>query len=162
MYKHTLTNTKVSMVLFFCVVGITHCHSIHSYPTSSSNETISKEATFYEKDQTLLKANKLSLATLNGTNSSKDNVEYVICEISSRNLNWENASCDESPAHDVLCLPIHHPCVNVGDKIHPCNMTCRDEHERMFEQCTTLSEETKQSINLARFLVDGVLKVKLY
>ena len=161
MYKHTIINTELSMILYFCVVGIAQGYAITSKSTSFANETASKKSTFSGNGQNLSKTNKLSATKINETSPSGDDVEYILCEISSRNLNWVNASCDESLAQDVLCLPIHHPCVNLGDTVHPCNMTCRDEHERMFEQCTTLSEETKQSINLARFLVDGVLKVIL-
>ena len=164
MIKKNVFNIKLLSFLSICLVVIEPCYSITIDPTTSANRTKHTNAIDYDKSQTISDINGTTTnrpSDAHEKNSNEHEVQYVICEISSRNLTWENASCDDDMADDVFCLPSDHECVNFGDNVHPCNMTCWYEYTIMISQCPTLSIETKESINLTKFFVDGVLKVKI-
>ena len=145
--------------LLFCKVVMDPCYMITIDHTASANTTENNNEIDYEKSYNISTTDQPFEAYEKYSN--EHDVQYVICEISSRNLTWENASCDDDMADDVFCLPSDHECVNFGDNVHPCNMTCWYEYTIMISQCPTLSIETKESINLTKFFVDGVLKVKI-
>ena len=153
-----ITTKQINILLCFCI-GIQQCNSITTYSTTSTQAPKIDESSTFNTIQNRSMINNLTDS--NEKNHIEDVHQYVLCEIISRDLTWENASCEDSlMGTDVICLSIDDDCVNLDDKIHPCNMTCRYEYERMSAQCPILSKETKESIKLAKFLLDGVLKVR--
>ena len=140
-------------------VEVQQCNSVTTYSTIPTHIPKINGAKHFQNHQNHPTTNNITNAF--EKDSIKEVQEYVVCEILSRNLTWENASCNESLiGNNVVCLSSNNGCVNLDDKVHPCNMTCLHEYKRMFAQCPVLSEKTKESIKLAKFLLDGVLKVK--
>ena len=159
MLKHISIRTKQINLLLCIWIGIQKCNSTTTFSTTSTQAPNVDESSNFEIIRNLSMINNLTDSQKK--NPIEDVHQYVLCEIISRDLTWENASCTDSlMGTDVVCLPINDECVNLDDNIHPCNMTCRHEYERMSAQCPILSKETKESIKLAKFLLDGVLKVK--
>ena len=159
MLKQIFIRTKQINLLLCFWIGIQQCSSITTYSTASTQAPKIDESSTFQIIQNSSMINNFTDS--HEKNPIKDVHQYVLCEIISRDLTWENASCEDSlMGTDVVCLPINDECVNLDDNVHPCNMTCRHEYERMSAQCPILSKETKESIKLAKFLLDGVLKVK--
>ena len=159
MLKQIFIRTKQINLLLCFWIGIQQCSSITTFSTTSTQAPKIDESSTFEIIQNSSMINNFTDS--HEKNPIKDVHQYVLCEIISRDLTWENASCEDSlMGTDVVCLPINDECVNLDDNVHPCNMTCRHEYERMSAQCPILSKETKESIKLAKFLLDGVLKVK--
>ena len=161
MHKQKLMRAKSIALLLSFFVEIQKCKSVTTYSTASTHILKINESTTFTTHKNHSKTNNITNAF--EKNSTKDGQDYILCEILSRNLTWENASCKESlVGNDVICLPRNHGCVNMDDNVYPCNMTCRHEFQLMYAQCPILSEESKESIKLAKFLLDGVLKVKYH
>ena len=159
MLKQKFMRTNFIALLLSLCVEIQKCKSVSTFSTAPTHIPKINESTTFTTHENHSKTDNITKAF--DENYTNDSQEYILCEILSRNLTWENASCKDSLiGNGVICLPSNDGCVNMDDIVHPCNMTCRHEYERMYAQCPILSEETKESIKLAKFLLDGVLKVK--